>query len=266
MLSVGGWGADGFSQAASTAEGRALFAETALALMQKHGFLGLDVDWEYPGSSAGGIASSKSDKQNFTLLLRELRSGLDALTAQDGKTRRLCIAVSGDPAMTSSIECAAVAALVDQVNVMTYDLQTVSVASHHTALYSAGPSYPLCADSAVSAYAKAGIPKAKLMLGAAFYGHVWTTGESEPLFVSAKHTGTLTYKRIREMNLTELWDEKARAPFLMNGQKFISFDSVRSIREKGAYVHQNGLMGLMTWELGGDADGELTQALIGSVK
>ena len=78
VLSVGGWGADGFSQAARTKEGRERFAASALAIGEEYGLDGIDIDWEYPGTSLAGIASDRSDKENYTLLLAELRKTLDA--------------------------------------------------------------------------------------------------------------------------------------------------------------------------------------------
>ena len=92
---VGGWGADGVSQAAATETGRAAFVESAVALMQEHGFLGIDIDWEYPGSSVAGIKSSKDDPENLLLLLKALRTALDDLTRGDGVKRLLSIAVGG---------------------------------------------------------------------------------------------------------------------------------------------------------------------------
>ena len=43
-------------------------------------FDGIDIDWEYPGSPNGHVGNhySAADKQNFTLLLAELRAQLDA--------------------------------------------------------------------------------------------------------------------------------------------------------------------------------------------
>ena len=78
VLSVGGWGADGFSQSARTKEGRERFAASALAIVKEYGLDGIDIDWEYPGTSLAGIASDRSDKENYTLLLAELRKTLDA--------------------------------------------------------------------------------------------------------------------------------------------------------------------------------------------
>ncbi|RHU34526.1 MULTISPECIES: glycosyl hydrolase family 18 protein [unclassified Blautia] len=72
VLSVGGWGADGFSQSARTKEGRERFAASALAIVKEYGLDGIDIDWEYPGTSLAGIASDRSDKENYTLLLAEL--------------------------------------------------------------------------------------------------------------------------------------------------------------------------------------------------
>lgn len=198
ILSVGGWGADGFSRAASTAEGRAAFVEDALGLMREYGFLGVDIDWEYPGSSDAGIGSSAADRENYTLLLQALRGGLDALTAADGIPRRLCIALSGSPWLVPSIQCGEIGQIVDQVNLMTYDMQFSTLASHHTALYASNPS-ALSAAGSVQAYTAAGIPAEKIMLGVAFYGHRWRTREPEPLYKKATWKNTLTYTQIARL-------------------------------------------------------------------
>lgn len=266
VLSIGGWGADGFSQAASTEEGRDRFVESTLKLMQKHGFLGVDIDWEYPGSSAAGIASSTKDKQNYTLLLKALREGLDALAREDGRNRMLAIAIGADSSLIKNIDCQAVGAIVDQVNLMTYDLQTPKVASHHTPLYSVSDRYPLSADSAVRAFAAAGIPKSKIMLGAAFYGRVYQlkSATSTPVFAEAKDNGakSVTYKNIlANSRWMHAFDDEAKAPYATDGTTFLTYDNPASIRHKGAYVSQNGLMGLMCWEYGGDANGELLASM-----
>ncbi|HNW85332.1 MAG TPA: glycosyl hydrolase family 18 protein [Candidatus Limiplasma sp.] len=264
ILSVGGWGAEGFSKAASTQKGRDTFVKDVLKLMQKYGFLGVDIDWEYPCSSEAGIRSSADDRDNFTLLLSDMRAGLDALTAQDGVARKLCIAVSGDPVRIPCLDCPAVGALVDQVNLMTYDMQDNAVASHHTPLYTpAGGA--LAADVCVQAYAEAGIPKSKMMLGAAFYGHRWKADGDAALQQPAAHVDTLPYTEILPLIAQDPsaahFDEVAQAPYWVAGSVFISYDDERSVAQKSKYVQANGLMGVFAWEYGADDSGRLLAAM-----
>jgi GH18 family chitinase len=54
VLAIGGWGVDGFSQACSTVESRATFIDSIMETIQKNRFDGIDIDWEYPTSTAGG--------------------------------------------------------------------------------------------------------------------------------------------------------------------------------------------------------------------
>ncbi len=264
ILSVGGWGADGFSQAAATAEGREAFAADVLQVMQQHGFLGVDIDWEYPGSSVAGIHSSPDDRENYTLLLKTLREGLDALTAADGVPRRLCVALSGSPDMAASLDCVAIGTVVDQVNLMTYDLQQPDTASHHSALFASHPD-ALSAAACVQAYIRAGIPAGKLMLGVAFYGHRWATKAEAPLYRPATQKDTLPYaaiaKLIRKTPDAVRYDEVAQAPYFFDGKTFISYDDQRSIAQKGLYAGEQHLMGLFAWEYGSLADGELVAAM-----
>jgi len=264
ILSIGGWGADGFSHAAATPKRRAAFVADTLELLQIYGFLGVDIDWEYPGSSEAGIASSPNDRDNYTLLLQAVRDGLDNLTAQDGKPRRLCIAVSGSPERIPNIDCLHVGEIVDQVNLMTYDMQDNNRATHHTPLYAFGEE-ALSADACVRAYADAGIPKEKIMLGIAFYGHRWTTGYDDPLGQPAKKVDTVPYTNIAKLVVDNPsavhYDDSAQAPWFYDGFTFISYDDSRSIAQKSRYVMDNGLLGLFSWEYGADETGTLVRAM-----
>lgn len=59
VMAVGGWGAEGFSDACATADGRARLADSILCLMDENGFRGVDIDWEYPGTSAGASRAAR---------------------------------------------------------------------------------------------------------------------------------------------------------------------------------------------------------------
>jgi Chitinase len=267
VLAVGGWGAEGFCDVAASDESRKIFAQSAVELMEKHGFLGLDIDWEYPASSVAGIKSSPDDKWNFTLLLRELRYTFDACEKQDGKHRYLAIAVGGSAAYAEKLELGEIAKIVDQVNVMTYDLRGFEkTTGHHTNLY------PDSAD-AVQSYIAGGIPANKIMLGAAFYGHAWRNvkGEGTGLNQRAETSGnkTYSYDQIRQFlasgEYTLHWDESAMAHSLFDGSTFISFESSESIAQKGKYAMNTGLQGVMFWEYNHDTTGELLKGLYDSL-
>ena len=74
LLSVGGWGARGFSGAAASKETRAVFIRSAQEIVDKYGLDGIDLDWEYPVNGAWGlVASQPADRDNFTALLKEIR-------------------------------------------------------------------------------------------------------------------------------------------------------------------------------------------------
>ena len=266
VVSIGGWGADGFSQAAATESGRKLFVESTLQLMEANAFLGVDIDWEYPGSDVAGIAASPEDHLNFTLLMAALRQGLNELTRRDGKKRLLACALGASPSLVNHIDCQSIGALVDQVNLMTYDMYTPGVCAHHTALFQGHPEYPVCADTAVELYAKAGIPTEKMMIGCAMYGRVFTFDGSEALYSSSASNGseTIQYRQfLKDTDAILHFDEQAKAAYAVSKNKFITLDSVQSITCKRNYACDRGLMGLMCWEYGGDAEGVLLKAMHG---
>lgn len=276
VMAVGGWGADGFSQAAATESSRTAFVESAVDLMQEHGFLGIDIDWEYPGYSVAGIESSKDDPDNLLLLIKALRSAFDGLTLQDGVKRFISIAVGGSKQYADKLNCEAVGQLVDQVNVMTYDLRGFEkVTGHHTGLYPEEEDIDeVSAATAIEAFQAAGIPKEKLMIGAAFYGRAWRSvksTENNGLGQKAGTSGNKSYgydaieTMVSDGSYTRYWDDKAMAPYLFNGKTFISYEDEESITAKGAYAKANGLMGVMFWEYGHDKTGTLVKALYESM-
>jgi len=68
LLAIGGWraGSGPFVAVVSSAETRRTFAANAANFVRRHGFDGLDVDWEFPGSRGSG----PQHKALFTQLLK----------------------------------------------------------------------------------------------------------------------------------------------------------------------------------------------------
>jgi chitinase len=85
LVSVGGWGAKNFTDAALTDSSRTRFARSAVRMVKQYGLDGVDIDWEFPGQAVGGIEARPEDKRNFTLLLKTLRTHLDSLSAERGR-------------------------------------------------------------------------------------------------------------------------------------------------------------------------------------
>lgn len=260
VLSVGGWQADGFSQMARTAEGRAAFADSVADAVREWRLDGVDIDWEFPCSDVGGIAASPEDKENYTLMLAALRETL-------GSDRIVSVAVGAQPWFLAGTQMARVAAIVDYVQIMTYDLLPGSqTTGHHTALYAA-ESGAECVDTAVRRFLADGVPKEKIVIGAAFYGRSWHGGDAgRGLGRKAASFGEYgpPYCDIRRMLLDgkarERWDDAAKAPYIIEEDRLISFDSPLSVALKCQYVKNQGLLGLMYWLHRHDGGGELLNA------
>lgn len=269
VLSVGGWGAEGFSDATATAEGRAQLADSILALMDEHGFTGVDLDWEYPGSAAGGLKHRPEDWDNYLSLMSLLRKGLDERSAATGRSYVLSVALGASEQLIQAVDGKRLAALVDQVNLMTYDLTGFDrMTGHHTALYPEGDR-KLGGAYVVQAYAQQGIPLNKMQLGAAFYGRAWrqVPDTSHGLGQRAGTSGNkvLTYDAIAQLLADEKtgrhFDEAAQSPWLYDGSTFISYEDAASLAAKASYVRDHGLLGVSCWELGQDTTGELLEAI-----
>ncbi len=273
-ISVGGWAAGGFSEAASTAAGRDTFARTATRLVVDHHADGLDVDWEYPGSSQSGIASSPNDRANFTLLLRALRASLDAAGARRGHHYTLSIAVADGP-LVDGIDLAAVAHYVDWFNLMTYDFcnSLTPTTCHQAGLYASklAPGDARTGERAVRQFLAAGVPAHKLVLGAAFYGREFGgvnpahDGLYQPYrqFIAFVPWSKLAASFINKHGFVRHWDAQADAAWLWNAQThtFISYDDPESIAAKAALVRKLHLGGVMYWEQSLDPADTLLDAI-----
>lgn len=228
-LSVGGWGSGRFSEMASTEARRKAFAASCAAVVAEYGLDGIDIDWEYPTVSDAGISSSPDDTENFTLLMKELRTAL-------GPSSLLTLASASNALY---IDFKAIFPYVDWVNVMAYDMGDPPY--HNAPLYRSPLSGYFTSDEAVKAHLAAGVPSDKIVLGMPFYGH-GKDGYSD--FVD--------YKDIPAplAGHKALWDQEAMVPYYADaeGRLVFSYDDVRSIGEKCQYILKNGLLGGMYWE------------------
>ena len=267
LLSVGGWEAEGFSDAALSAQSRNAFADSVVALLREHSLDGVDIDWEYPGQSVAGIKSRPEDKQNFTALLQTLRARLGS--------RYLLTIASADREYFDFTEMDKLHVYLDYINVMTYDFfnALTPTTGHHAGLYASPHAAPTDrnADASIKQHLAAGIPPDKLVLGVAFYGRGFAGvrpehhGLNQPYerFEAAHPYAELVQKFIGRDGFVREWDERAQAPFLWNAQTraFITYDDAQSIAIKAQYVRKHRLGGVMFWELSQDSNGQLLDAI-----
>lgn len=249
----------------------------------------IDIDWEYPVEGGADPSGNPADRDNYTLLLAELRAALDAATPSGSERKLLTIASSPNPAYVGNMDLAAMDDILDWVNVMTYDYNGAwqSTSAHNAPLTpNPAPSNPFPGYSVagtVDAYLAAGLRGSKLVVGMPTYGRAWRSMPAGPsgtgLFSSCGgscpatgtwEAGVLDYKDIAANYVTNPaytrhWDAVSGVPFLYNGDVFVSYDDAESICLKSDFVMDSGLGGAMVWAASSDRNHELQHVIAARV-
>jgi chitinase len=184
LISMGGASAANvaaFVSASSTEAGRQALASSCINMFIQGNiatgvtapglFDGLNIDWEFP---------TAADKQNFTALLKEFRSQLDALGETTGKHYVLSFDGPAGAQNYVNIDLRKAAEQVDFITIDGYNY----AGSWDTQTNDASPLFDdrqdplhgqgLDIDSTVNAYLKAGVPPHKYTMGLPLYGAGWT--------------------------------------------------------------------------------------------
>jgi chitinase len=288
LISVGGWTGSGkFSDAALSDASRRKFAESAIELFIRRWprlFDGIDVDWEFP--VAGGMKGNVErpvDRENFTLLLAELRRQLNAQAARDNRDYELTIAASARPREIANLELTRIEPLLDFINVMTYDYNSGPGRTNFNApLYAAAgdPTPDMNVDVSMRAFMNGGVPPHKLLVGIPFYGRGYGQVANVNRGLFQQGTGTppgwkprdgdwnvLAQTHLKNPRYVRHWESRARVPWLYDSTSgtWVSYDDPESVAAKASYVRDRGLGGVIIWELGGD-DGSLMRAITASLR
>ena len=283
MISIGGWTwSENFATAAASDASRKAFASSCVTFMKQYGFDGIDIDWEYPVS--GGLnAGTPADKQNYTALLKEFRTELNAEEAKDSRSYSLSIAAPAGPSIIPNLESAKIGGVLDWMNLMSYDFHgSWDPITGHNAPMTVGPKDSAAGFSitdAVDSYLKAGFPAAKLVLGVPFYGRGWEnvgpngSGLYQPGTAASVGTwekGVFDYSDIKSNylpSMTRSWDASAQVPYLYDSARrlWISYDDAQSMKIKADYIKAKGLGGAMIWEITGDRTQELLDTLVSNL-
>jgi chitinase len=279
LISIGGWTWSGnFSDAVLSDTSRKAFAASAVEIIRKYKLDGVDIDWEYPARSGyEGNVFRPEDKQNYTLMFKELRDELNILEKETHQKKLLTTAVGGFTSFLETTEMDKVQQYLDYVNLMTYDFYSDKVAGHLTNLYSSkkiksGNS----ADETVKAFIAAGVPEKKLVMGIAFYGRSYqmTSNANNGLGDSILSGGTtknfvlLKDSLINKNGFKSYFDKDAQAPYLFNQgtKEFITYENEASVKSKCKYVLNHHMAGVMFWEYASDPKGSLLNEINKSLK
>lgn len=279
LVSVGGWlWSTNFSDISLTAQSRQLFIDSVMEFLTRYDLDGLDIDWEYPGMAGSGHPFRPEDKQNFTLLLKELRERFDPQTRKTHRRLYLTIAAGASNEFLDHTEMAKAQRYLDTVNLMAYDYYepgSDGTTGHHAPLYTsdADPK-KISGDASVRAFEQAGVPAAKILLGLPFYGHIWgnVPDQNHGLFQPGKPipNGYAPFSLITQTMLNSgpdqfvrYWDPTASVPYLYSSQKqvFVSYEDPESIAAKCRYVQSHKLGGVMFWDYSSDPSGTLLRAI-----
>jgi chitinase len=184
LMSIGGASATNtaaFVTAASTAAGRQALATSCINMFVSGNiapgitapglFDGFNIDWEFP---------TATDTQNFTLLLQEFRTQLNALSKTTGKPYVMSFDGPAGAQNYVNIDLKRAAAQVDFITIDGYnyagswDTQTNDASPLFDSRQDPNYGQGLDIDATVDAYLKAGVPPHKYTMGLPLYGAGWT--------------------------------------------------------------------------------------------
>ncbi|MBO3326945.1 glycoside hydrolase family 18 protein [Clostridium perfringens] len=191
-VSLGGWSKSGdFSTIAANPSIRAKFVENVMKFIKYTNMDFVDIDWEYPGdyrepdktdniNDEGTPNASAADKENYILLLQDLKEALNKQGKELGKVYELSVALpAGVSKIEKGIDVDKLFNIVDFANIMTYDMAGAwsTTSGHQTALYT-NPNAPeeykgLSVDESVKYYISQGAEREKIVVGAAYYTRGW---------------------------------------------------------------------------------------------
>lgn len=280
-IAIGGWTLSGnFSTTLDTAAERAVFTDSVISFLKTNQmFDGVDFDWEYPGG--GGLdanSSSSQDGVNYAETLKLLRSKLDELGQEGGRYYEISVASPAGIDKIPGMNLAELSKYVDFFNLMAYDFHGTweAFTGHQSALTGDPIGYDI--TTAVEAYLSAGVAAGKIVLGSPMYTRAWSGVQSSPddygvadfgyndagggAAPGSFEKGVYDYKDLLNQYRTGgwqlIWDDKAQAAYLWNPTEKIysSFETPATVALKSAWAREQGLGGIMFWDLSNDATGD----------
>nr|XP_023029163.1 probable chitinase 10 isoform X2 [Leptinotarsa decemlineata] len=269
LIAIGGWNdslGDKYSRLVNDPQARARFVKHVVEFIEKWGFDGLDLDWEYPKCwQVDCNRGPDSDKQGFADLVRELSEAF--------RPRRLLLSSAVSPSkavIDAGYDVPVLSGYFDWIAIMTYDFhghwdkQTGHVAPLY---YYPEDTYDYFnANFSIHYWIEKGAPPSKLVMGMPLYGQSFSLADGGKRGLNEKSYGPgeageftraggfLAFyeicERVRRRGWTVTRDPEGRiGPYAVHGNQWVSYDDISEIRRKSKLVKDWGLGGGMVWAL-----------------
>ncbi|SPJ79175.1 related to chitinase [Fusarium torulosum] len=279
VIALGGWTFNDnhtiwqpvFSDLSSTSAKRATFVSELVKFMDRYGFDGVDIDWEYPGASDRG--GKPDDGENLTKLFKEIRVGFDKMS---GRHKEISFTAPTSYWYMRHFDITASAKAVDYINVMSYDLHGIWDADNPIGSQVLAHSNLTEIDLALDLFWRNKVDPSKINMGIGFYGRSFQLANPachKPgcLYLGGAkkgpctgNSGTLSYFEIMDIiekyDLTPYWDKDAAVKYVTwGGDQWVSYDDKDTIQQKIEFANALGLGGLLIWAI--DLDNQRLDAL-----
>ncbi|OTA65820.1 glycoside hydrolase family 18 protein, partial [Hypoxylon sp. EC38] len=264
-ISIGGWDFNDpgptqttWSDLAASESTRAAFISSLRNFMDKYGFQGVDIDWEYPG--APDRNGKPEDTKNFVTLLQEMRSAY-------GTSYGISVTLPSSYWYLRWFDPKAMEPYVDFFGLMTYDLhgpwdasvkdigKTIIGQTNIPEIYNW--TSPLWYD---------GIDPSKINLGLAYYGRGYTVASVDCMEVGCKWSstsrpapctafgGVMSLEEIQSLMIPQIGvepilDSDAMMKYLVWSDQWVGYDDSETIAMKKSWASSHCLGGTMIWSI-----------------
>ncbi|KAK2709088.1 hypothetical protein QYM36_012939 [Artemia franciscana] len=266
-IALGGWNdslGNKYSLLVNDPEARKKFVKNAVEFVEKYGFDGLDLDWEYPVCwQVDCNAGPPSDKEGFSAWVKELSA--------EFKPRGWTLSAAVSPSkkvIDAGYDVPVLSEYLDWIGVMTYDYhgQWDKKTGHVAPLYY----HPeddieyFNTNFTMNYWKEKGAASNKLTMGVPLYGQAFTLADKNVNGLNAKATGAgsagqytrqagfLAYyeicSRIQKGGWTVVQDPESRmGPYAYKGNQWVSFDDADMIKRKAQKIKDWDLAGVIVW-------------------
>ncbi|KAM7214561.1 Glycoside hydrolase superfamily, partial [Rhypophila decipiens] len=246
-----------WSDLVSTAARRATFIASLKTFMDKYGFQGVDLDWEYPVDPTRG--GTKKDTANLVLLVKEMRASL-------GTAYGISMALAPDIWYLRHFDAAAMEPYVDWFGFMSYDLHGFwdGLNENLGSVIRGQTGIDEITNNTAPLYF-AGLDFGKINFGLANYGRGYTvasksctdlgctfSGPSKP-FLCTNSAGVMSLTEIENLIKSKNLEPKLLGPQMTKSiqwdDQWMGYDDAETFALKKAWADDFCFGGTMAWSV-----------------